>query len=77
MGTEAYLIDTAADILPQWLEDKTAVGITAGASAPDVLVAQVMAKLCELGTSAPQELAGQEENITFSLPKELRLIDIG
>jgi 4-hydroxy-3-methylbut-2-enyl diphosphate reductase len=76
MDTEAYLIDTAADIEPQWLEGKTAVGITAGASAPDVLVAQVMAKLCELGAAAPQELAGQEENITFSLPKELRVVDL-
>ncbi len=75
MGTEAYLIDTAADIEPQWLQGKNVVGITAGASAPDVLVAQVMAKLCELGAAAPEELAGQEENITFSLPKELRIID--
>ncbi|ARN76254.1 4-hydroxy-3-methylbut-2-enyl diphosphate reductase [Oceanicoccus sagamiensis] len=74
MGTESYLIDSADDIDSAWLAGKTSVGITAGASAPDVLVKQVIDGLCELGAEAPQEMAGTTENITFSLPKELRII---
>jgi 4-hydroxy-3-methylbut-2-enyl diphosphate reductase len=77
MKVEAYLIDTAVNIEPQWLEGKACIGITAGASAPEVLVNQVIQRLCDLGANPPEELAGQEENITFSLPKELRLIDLG
>lgn len=76
MGAEAYLIDKADDIEPQWLQQKQKIGITAGASAPEVLVAQVVEKLTELGAAPARELAGREENITFSLPKELRLIDL-
>lgn len=74
IGSEAYLIDTAEDIEPHWLQDKTCVGITAGASAPEVLVRQVIERLCELGASAPQELQGREESIVFSLPRELRWV---
>ena len=74
-GCRAYLIDQAADINPEWLIGITRVGITAGASAPDVLVQDVVARLCELGASAPEELAGRPENITFSLPRELRWVD--
>lgn len=74
MGAESYLIDQAGDIDPAWLNDKQAVGITAGASAPDVLVKQVIEALCELGAAPPQEMQGVEENITFSLPRELRVI---
>jgi 4-hydroxy-3-methylbut-2-enyl diphosphate reductase len=75
MGTESYLIDSAADINPAWLQNKTTVGITAGASAPDILVAQVIDGLCQYGADAPEEMQGREENITFSLPRELRLVD--
>lgn len=72
-GTEAYLVDSAKDIAADWLHGKTSIGVTAGASAPDVLVQQVIGALESLGASAPQELAGKPENISFSLPKELRL----
>lgn len=73
MGTESYLIDNADDIEPQWLDQKQAIGVTAGASAPEVLVQQVISRLQDLGAQAPQEMQGREENITFTLPKELRL----
>lgn len=74
MGVESYLIDTAECIEPKWLEGKSTIGITAGASAPEILVKQVIDRLCELGADVPEELSGQEENITFSVPKELRFI---
>ncbi len=73
MGTPAYLIDEAAQIEPQWLEGKKAVGVTAGASAPEVLVADVINRLKELGGEEPEEVSGREENIVFSMPKELRI----
>ncbi len=76
MGTDSYLIDTAEDINPNWLQGKRTIGITAGASAPDVLVNQVIKGLCELGASPPEEMAGVKELITFSLPKELRVVDL-
>lgn len=77
IGAEAHLIDTAADIDPAWLINKKKIGITAGASAPDVLVKQVIARLQELGADAPVEAEGIAENITFSLPRELRVIGVG
>ncbi|MGP4843812.1 4-hydroxy-3-methylbut-2-enyl diphosphate reductase [Marinobacter sp. 1Y8] len=73
MGTPAYLIDEAAQIDAQWLEGKNAIGVTAGASAPEVLVNDVISRLRELGCDAPEEIAGREENIVFSMPKELRI----
>ncbi len=73
MGTPAYLIDEAAQILPQWLEGKKSVGVTAGASAPEVLVADVIKRLKELGGEEPEEVSGREENIVFSMPRELRI----
>jgi 4-hydroxy-3-methylbut-2-enyl diphosphate reductase len=74
-GTEAYLIDGPDDIRCEWLQDKTNIGITAGASAPEVLVQQVIERLCAHGANAPQELPGIPENISFSLPKALRSQD--
>lgn len=74
IGSESYLIDSAADIEPQWLQGKTCVGITAGASAPEVLVKKVIERLCEMGATAPRELQGREENIVFTLPRELRWV---
>ena len=71
-GAEAYLIDTAADIQPQWLDNKNAIGVTAGASAPEILVKEVLQTLESMGAKAPQENPGQIETIHFSLPKELR-----
>ena len=73
MGAEAYLLDGADDIRATWLEGKTRIGVTAGASAPEVLVQEVINGLCELGADAPIEVAGRPENITFSLPRELRI----
>ena len=77
MGAKAHLIDNADEISADWLTGVKAAGITAGASAPEVLVKQVVDKLVSLGGEAPQELQGQEENVVFSLPKELRMVDVG
>lgn len=71
-GTDAYLIDGPDDINPEWIQNRTCIGITAGASAPEVLVGQVIKKLEACGASAPEEMAGTPENISFSLPKMLR-----
>jgi len=71
-GTPAYLIDGPTDIDPGWLVGKTAIGVTAGASAPEVLVEQVIARLRELGAATVTESMGREENVVFALPKELR-----
>lgn len=76
MGAKSYLIDNASEIKPEWLVGIKAVGVTAGASAPDVLVKEVVAKLESLGGSQPEELKGREENVVFTLPKELRLVDV-
>ena len=76
MGAKAYLIDNAAEIQPQWLDNVKTVGITAGASAPEVLVREVVNKLVALGGEAPQEMQGRPENVVFSLPKELRLQEV-
>lgn len=73
MGAEAYLLDSVEDIDPAWLQGKSRIGVTAGASAPEVLVAAVLQGLQELGASAPVELVGRPENVTFSLPRELRI----
>ena len=72
-GSTAYLVDNGDDIQPQWLKGVNCIGITAGASAPDILIQGVIARLQELGADAPEELEGIEENIVFSMPKELRL----
>ena len=73
MGAEAYLLDGVEDIDPRWLEGKTRIGVTAGASAPEVLVQEVIDGLCALGADSPVEVQGRPENITFSLPRELRI----
>ncbi|MDO8862485.1 4-hydroxy-3-methylbut-2-enyl diphosphate reductase [Haliea sp. E1-2-M8] len=73
MGAEAHLLDSAEDIDPAWLQDKSRIGVTAGASAPEVLVAAVIKGLQDLGATAPVELVGRPEHVTFSLPRELRI----
>jgi 4-hydroxy-3-methylbut-2-enyl diphosphate reductase len=73
MGAEAYLLDGADDINPEWLQGKSRIGVTAGASAPEVLVQQVLDGLCALGANAAVEIEGRPENITFSMPRELRI----
>ncbi|MGD8177225.1 4-hydroxy-3-methylbut-2-enyl diphosphate reductase [Marinimicrobium sp. ARAG 43.8] len=71
-GTEAYLVDGPDCIRREWLDGKTCVGITAGASAPEVLVEEVVLKLKGWGAQSEEETAGIPENISFSLPRELR-----
>ncbi|MCE2573609.1 4-hydroxy-3-methylbut-2-enyl diphosphate reductase [Motilimonas eburnea] len=71
-GTTAYLIDTADDIRPEWFADKAKVGVTAGASAPEVLVRAVVARVEQLGGNAVVENPGVEENVIFEVPPELR-----
>lgn len=71
-GIESYLIDDAEHISENWLENKTRIGVTAGASAPEILVKQVVEKLRSLQTASVIEIDGVEENITFAVPKELR-----
>ena len=72
-GVESYLIDGAHEIDPQWVAGKQRVGLTAGASAPQVLVDGVIERLRELGAGGVAELAGEPESMVFALPKELRL----
>ncbi|MCB1648842.1 MAG: 4-hydroxy-3-methylbut-2-enyl diphosphate reductase [Pseudomonadales bacterium] len=72
LGCESYLIDSVDDVQPQWFENKTRFGVTAGASAPEVLVQQVVQRLRQICKQEPEELKGVEENIVFSMPKELR-----
>ncbi|WP_312838914.1 4-hydroxy-3-methylbut-2-enyl diphosphate reductase [Pantoea piersonii] len=72
-GKLAKLIDSADDIQEEWVKGVECIGVTAGASAPDVLVQQVIQRLRELGGEAAIELIGREENIVFEVPKELRV----
>ena len=72
-GIEAHLIDGADDIDPAWITGKHCVGVTAGASAPEVLVEGVQARLRELGASTVHSLQGEPEDMVFALPKELRV----
>jgi 4-hydroxy-3-methylbut-2-enyl diphosphate reductase len=71
-GVPAYMVDGPDDIDRSWIEGKERIGITAGASAPEVLVQQVINRLKEWGVEGPEEVQGQEENVVFALPKELR-----
>ncbi|HZP65240.1 MAG TPA: 4-hydroxy-3-methylbut-2-enyl diphosphate reductase [Rudaea sp.] len=73
-GVPAYLVDGAEDIDRRWLEGRQRVGITAGASAPEELVQGVVARLREWGGGNVVELEGDVENVTFALPKELRVV---
>jgi len=76
MGCQAYLVDNVDQLQSAWLNGSKQIGVTAGASAPDILVKQVINGLQRLGASTPVELNGVQENITFSIPKELRLKSI-
>ena len=71
-GIPGYLVDGPEDLQPEWFEGKQAVGVTAGASAPEVLVERVVARLAEWGGTLPEEVAGRPEKVVFSLPKVLR-----
>lgn len=71
MGTVAYMVDNASQIDSAWLQDKPRIGVTAGASAPEVLVQAVIDRLKECGAKSVRPLEGVEENVTFPMPKGL------
>ena len=71
LGVPAYLVDSAAELKAEWLQGKLHVGVSAGASAPEVLVAEVIARLKEMGAGDVQELDGNKENVVFPLPRSL------
>ena len=71
-GTPSYMVDNADELQPEWLTGKRTIGLTAGASAPDILVQQVIARLRELGAVSVRTLAGIQETVKFPLPKGLR-----
>jgi 4-hydroxy-3-methylbut-2-enyl diphosphate reductase len=71
-GAESYMVDTAAELQPEWFEGKTRVGLTAGASAPDILVQEVISRMRALGAVSVRTLDGIQETIKFPLPKGLK-----
>ena len=71
-GVPGYLVDGPQDLKREWFEGKRCVGLTAGASAPEVLVRAVLGQLQEWGAQLPREVAGREEKVIFGLPRELR-----
>ncbi|MEX0731473.1 MAG: 4-hydroxy-3-methylbut-2-enyl diphosphate reductase [Aquisalimonadaceae bacterium] len=71
MGVCSYQIDDAGDLKPEWIEGTATIGVTAGASAPEILVNEVIARLREWGCETPNEVAGREEAVVFSLPRNL------
>jgi 4-hydroxy-3-methylbut-2-enyl diphosphate reductase len=76
LGTESYMVDSAEELKPEWFEGKTRVGLTAGASAPEVLVREVIERVRALGAVSVRKMDGIEETIKFPLPKGLKLDDI-
>jgi len=75
LGTPGYMVDSAEDLQPQWFAGCQRVGLTAGASAPEVLVDQVVARIKALGAVSVQTMAGEPEAVKFPLPKGLRLAE--
>ncbi len=73
MNCRAYLIDNASEMDKSWLDGVQSIGVTAGASAPEVLIQEVLQQLQDWGGDLPSELSGIEENVIFSLPKALRI----
>ena len=76
MGAKAYLIDNAEQLQKEWFDSTQKIGLTAGASAPEILIQQVVQRLQQWGGQTPQEITGREENVVFSMPKELRIPSI-
>ncbi|NVM86823.1 4-hydroxy-3-methylbut-2-enyl diphosphate reductase [Variovorax sp. SG517] len=76
LGTESYMVDSAAELKPEWFEGKARIGITAGASAPEVLVRDVIDQVRAFGAVSVRKMDGIEETIKFPLPKGLKLDDI-
>jgi 4-hydroxy-3-methylbut-2-enyl diphosphate reductase len=77
VGVPSYLVDGAADLRREWFDGRRCVGLSAGASAPEVLVREVIEQLRHWGGQAPAELAGREEHVVFGLPRELRAASPG
>jgi len=75
LGTQTHMIDSADELRPEWFTGKSRIGVTAGASAPEVLVQQVLDRLRELGVASVRKLDGIRETMKFPLPKGLKLID--
>src|SRR5882672_653026 len=71
IGAKAYMVDGAADLKPEWVSGKTRIGVTAGASAPEVLVNELIARLKALGAASVRQLDGVRESVVFTLPREL------
>ncbi|HXR52284.1 MAG TPA: 4-hydroxy-3-methylbut-2-enyl diphosphate reductase [Steroidobacteraceae bacterium] len=76
-GIPGYLVDGPENLRQEWFTDRQAVGVTAGASAPELLVQQVVERLRSWGGTSPQVVVGREENVVFSLPKALRVSRTG
>jgi 4-hydroxy-3-methylbut-2-enyl diphosphate reductase len=73
LGDESYMVDNADELRPEWFEGKTRVGLTAGASAPEILVQQVMERIKALGAVSVRKMNGVEETVKFPLPKGLKM----
>ncbi|WP_140636686.1 4-hydroxy-3-methylbut-2-enyl diphosphate reductase [Methylibium rhizosphaerae] len=73
LGTPGYMVDSPEDLRPEWFSNRARVGLTAGASAPDILVQQVIGRLKSLGALSVRKMSGVEETVHFPLPKGLRL----
>jgi 4-hydroxy-3-methylbut-2-enyl diphosphate reductase len=73
LGTESYMVDSAEELKPEWFEGRSRVGLTAGASAPDILVQAVIDRIKALGAVSVRKMDGIEETVKFPLPKGLRL----
>ncbi len=71
LGVPAYMVDSSGDINPQWVSDKHRIGVTAGASAPEILVREVTKRLAALGCTTVEDLDGVQEKVAFALPKGL------
>jgi 4-hydroxy-3-methylbut-2-enyl diphosphate reductase len=72
VGTPSFMVDDASEIQSEWFEGRSKVGLTAGASAPDILVQAVIARIREMGAVSVRQLDGIQETIKFPLPKGLK-----
>ena len=75
LGADAYMVDDASELKPEWIAGKQRIGVTAGASAPEVLVLDVISALQALGAKRVNQLSGIDENVVFPLPKGLSVSD--
>ena len=71
MGVPAYMVDSAEQLRPEWLVGKARIGVTAGASAPEQLVNELIGRLRQLGAKSVRPLEGAAEHVVFTLPREL------